>query len=320
MKILNRSARWLECAAATIAGVMFSSILAAQAPAPVAVPLIKDNTAVKVSEHVYVIPDKNYTPLVPNIGIIVGSKATLVVDTGLGQRNGETVLREVGKVSKNALLYVASTHFHPEHTTGGMAFPANAKFTYPQAQQKDFEEFGQEMLTLFRKRSPEIEDLLKGATYRPADLLFEREETLDLGGVHVRLTWLGPTHTRGDTAIFVEEDKVLFSGDLAMKGAFPAFVSPYASGKTWLVSLERLAALRPGLIVPSHGQTGDAAMIVEWRNYFTALQARVMELKGQGKSVDEADKLLTAEFGAKYSGWAAPVRISGAVRAFYNDK
>src|SRR5258705_162524 len=83
----------------------------------------------------------------------VGSKATLVVDTGLGQRNGETVLREVGKVSKNALLYVASTHFHPEHTTGGMAFPADTKFTYPQAQQSDIEEFGQEMLTLFRKRS-----------------------------------------------------------------------------------------------------------------------------------------------------------------------
>jgi glyoxylase-like metal-dependent hydrolase (beta-lactamase superfamily II) len=319
MKTLNRSARWPVRLAVTAAGAMFSSMLAAQAPAPISVPLVKDNSTVKVSEHVYVIPDKNSTPLVPNIGIIVGSKATLVVDTGLGQRNGETVLREVGKVSKNALLYVASTHFHPEHTTGGMAFPADTKFTYPQAQQKDIEEFGQEMLTLFRKRSPEIEELLKGATYRRADLLFEREETLDLGGVHVRLTWLGPTHTRGDTAIFVEEDKVLFSGDLAMKGAFPAFVSPYASGKTWLVSLDRLDALHPGMIVPSHGQLGDASMIGEWRNYFNALQARVRELKGQGKSVDEADKLVTAEFTAKYPNWAAPVRISGAVKAFYAE-
>jgi hypothetical protein len=52
---------------------------------------------------------------------------------------------------------------------------------------------------------------------------------------------------------------------------------------------------------------------------FNALQARVQELKGQGKSVAEADKLVTAEFTAKYPNWAAPVRISGAVKAFYAE-
>lgn len=319
MKTSGRNAKWPAGLAATAAGILFSSMLAAQAPANLPVPLVKEGSTVKISAHVYVIPDSNSTPLVPNIGIIVGSKATLVVDTGLGQRNGEAVLREVRKVSRNALLYVAATHFHPEHTIGGMAFPADTKFIRPQAQQKDIEEFGQEMLTIFRKRSPEIEELLKGATYRQADLMFEREETLDLGGVHVRLTWLGPTHTRGDVAIFVEEDKVLFSGDLAMNGAFPAFASPYASGKTWLVSLDHLDALRPGMIVPSHGPMGDAAMISEWRSYFTALQARVRELKGQGRSVEETDKLLTAEFTAKYPNWTASIRISGAVKAFYAE-
>ncbi len=319
MDTLRRNNRLVACMAVTVAGLLFSPLSSAQAPATFPVPLIKENATVKISEHVYVIPDINSRPLVPNVGIVVGSKATLVVDTGLGQRNGEAVLREVRKVSKNALLYVAATHFHPEHTIGGMAFPADTKFVRPQAQEKDIEEFGQEMLTIFRKRSPEIEELLKGAIYRKADITFEREQTIDLGGVHVRLTWLGPTHTRGDTAIFVEEDKVLFSGDIAMKGAFPAFASPYASGKVWLVSLDRLEALRPVMIVPSHGQMGDAAMIVDWRNYFIALQARAQELKSQGKSADEADKLLTAEFTAKYPGWSAPVRISGAVKAFYAE-
>ena len=36
-------------------------------------------------------------------------------------------------------------------------------------------------------------------------------------------------------------------------------------------------------------------------------------------SVDEADKLVTAEFTAKYPNWAASVRISGAVKAFYAE-
>ena len=35
---------------------------------------------------------------------------------------------------------------------------------------------------------------------------------LDLGGVRVRIMWLGPGHTRGDTVMFVEEDRVLFAG------------------------------------------------------------------------------------------------------------
>src|SRR4051812_6638741 len=82
--------------------------LAAQAQrGPAADPLVREGATEKIAAHTYVIPDAN-------VGIIVGSRATLVIDPGLGRRNGETVLREVGKVSRNAELYVASTHFHAE--------------------------------------------------------------------------------------------------------------------------------------------------------------------------------------------------------------
>ena len=75
-----------------------------QAPPP-APPLVRENATVKLSEHVWAIPDFN-VGLVPNVGIIVGSKATLVVDTGLGPRNGEAIVREMKKVSTNADVYV----------------------------------------------------------------------------------------------------------------------------------------------------------------------------------------------------------------------
>src|SRR6266542_3859659 len=76
-------------------------------------PLVRENATVKLAEHTYVIPDFN-VGLVPNVGIIVGSRATLVIDPGLGRRNGETVLREVAKVSRNTATFIASTHFHAE--------------------------------------------------------------------------------------------------------------------------------------------------------------------------------------------------------------
>src|SRR5262245_45232244 len=79
-------------------------VAAVQQPAVPAVPLVRENATVKVTEHVYVIPDGNVGG-VPNVGIVVGSKAVLVVDTGLGPKNGETVLREVKKLS-NADIFI----------------------------------------------------------------------------------------------------------------------------------------------------------------------------------------------------------------------
>ena len=104
-----------------------------------------------------------------------------------------------------------------------------------------------------------------------------------------------------------------------MKGAFPAFASPYSSGKTWLASLDKLDAMRPVKVVGSHGEMGDASLISEYRNYLRAVQSRVAQLKSSGVSVTDASKTLTAEFEAKYPNWSAPARIAGAVQAFYNE-
>ena len=65
----------------------------------------------------------------PNIGIVVGSRGTLVVDTGLGKRNGAVVAGVAAKLRKSGALYLATTHFHPEHDLGAAAFPADTPST-----------------------------------------------------------------------------------------------------------------------------------------------------------------------------------------------
>lgn len=103
---------------------------------PLPPPLIKEGVTEKISEHVYVIPDGEVL-LVPNVGIIVGTRGVFVVDSGLGTRNGQTIMREVAKVSKGGELYLASTHFHPEHDLGAGGFPATAKMLRSRDQQAD---------------------------------------------------------------------------------------------------------------------------------------------------------------------------------------
>ena len=282
-------------------------------------PIVREGTTVRISPHVYVIPDERARG-VPNVGIIVGSRATLVVDLGMGLKSGQAILREVAKISKGRDLYIVNTHFHPEHTTGEVAFPETAKVIRAVAQQEDIEEEGLKWVEIFSKRSPELTELLKDVkAFRAPAETFEREKTLDLGGVRVRLIWLGPGHTRGDTAIFIEGDRVLFSGDLAMKQVFPAFTSPQSRADTWIASLKSLEALRPLQVIGAHYDMGDASVITAYREFVVALRGRVAELKRQGKSSDETATTLRNEFRAKYPDWDQPLRVHGAATAIYAE-
>lgn len=246
--------------------LILGAALHAQQPAARPDPLVRENVTQKVSEHVYVIPD-NSVPMVPNVGIIVGTQGTFVVDTGMGARNAETVLREVKKVTKGGTLYVATTHVHPEHDMGAHAFPADARMIRAQLQVDEIAAGAMETAERFRSMSPLNAELLKDATFRKADITFTDEHTVDLGGVRVRLKAMGFNHTAGDTAFFVEPDAVLFSGDIVMT-RLPNVTGPAERVRQWLGSLETFEALKPKLIVPSHGPTGDLAMLAPYRAHF----------------------------------------------------
>ena len=100
------------------------------------------------------------------------------------------------------------------------------------------------MIKTFSGRSPLTAELLKDATGRKADITFDREYTLDLGGVRVRFLVVGPTHTRGDTGFFVEGDGVLFAGDVVMNNSFVA-ANQASSMKAWLAAFDAFEAMKP---------------------------------------------------------------------------
>ena len=100
------------------------------------------------------------------------------------------------------------------------------------------------MIKTFSGRSPMTAELLKDAVGRKADITFERDHILDLGGVRVRFLVVGPTHTRGDTGFFVEGDSVLFSGDVVMNNSFLA-ANQASSMKAWLAAFDAFEAMKP---------------------------------------------------------------------------
>jgi glyoxylase-like metal-dependent hydrolase (beta-lactamase superfamily II) len=288
-------------------------IVAQSPPAP----LIRQGAAVKLGPHVWAIPDFNLGG-VPNVGIVVGSRATLIVDTGLGPRNGATIVKEMEQLSRNREIYVAFTHYHPEHSLGAGAF-ANAKIVIPRVQQQEMQSEGAAIRDTFARRSPEWGALLDGVQYPTGDILFDAEHRLDLGDVHVRLfTKAAPLHTRGDTMIWVDEDRVLFTGDIVMSRRFLA-ANPNASISLWLTTLAELTALKPLQVVPAHGDLGDARLIDRDREYLEAVQRQAGELKRQGRTVDDVVNAVAVEIAPKYPEWGSPAGSAATARAAFAE-
>ncbi len=307
------------------AAIIFAAALAApsfgqvqpQAPASAATAppsLVREGVTEKLTAHVWAIPDGS-APLVPNVGIVVGSKAVLVIDTGMGTRNAETVLREVAKVGAGKPIYLVTTHVHPEHDMGAHAFPAGSKLLRSRDQVADITAgTGMNLVPVFAARSDLNKELLAGARHRDADITFDQDYSLDLGGLKAKIISMGTNHTHGDTVVLV--DGILFSGDVAMKPQ-PSFANPTATIGHWLTSLDKLEALKATKIVPSHGPFGGAEIIQGYRDYLAKIRDRALELKKAGKSQDEAVQTITDEMSAQYPD---KNRLAGAVRAALNER
>ena len=111
-------------------------------------PIVKVDGLRRISAHVHVIPD-NSVPLVPNVGFVVGETGVLVIDTGLGPRNGAAVAEVAQRLGGSRALYLVTTHVHPEHDLGAQAFPAATQMLRARAQEQDIEEFGMQTAELF---------------------------------------------------------------------------------------------------------------------------------------------------------------------------
>src|SRR6202034_962632 len=275
--------------------------------------MLPENQVTHVSEHVYAIMG------FPNIGIVVGNRATLVIDTGLGPRNGAIAAHEAQKLAKGPVLYLTTTHYHAEHAAGDNGFPENTILVRPIAQQKELEERGAAFVQMFSSRNAQMKELLSDTKFRTPDITFEKELTLDLGGVTARLFWLGQAHTKGDEMIDVKPDSALISGDIVQNKMVPNLPDENASMKGWVDILAQLRPMKFKFIVPDHGALGDGSLIEQDFQFFSELQKRALERKKQGKSADEAGQALSAEFKTKFSDWQGLSSIPNVVKHVYAE-
>ena len=275
-------------------------------------PLLSEDT-LKVSDHVWAIMG------FPNIGIVVGEKGTLVVDTGLGPRNGATVARVAKRLAPKNTLYLTTTHFHPEHAAGESGFPAGTILIRDKVQQDEMNKHGEEMIRLFASRKDQWKELLANVRLRAPDRTFDKELKLDLGGgVTARLLWFGGAHTKGDELTFVEPDKTLISGDVVQNKVVPNIYGDGGTPSSWIAVLDEVEKLRAAHVLPTHSPVGDGTLVAKEKAFIVDLRTRALGLKQQGTDADNAGRVLTAEFKTKYPDW--PINnVTNFVKSIYAE-
>ena len=118
--------------------------------------MLPENQVTHVSDHVWAIIG------FPNIGIVVGNRATLVVDTGLGPRNGAIALHEAQKLAKGPVLYLTTTHYHAEHAAGEARF-RRIRFSCGRSRsRRSWKNSGMAFVQMFSSRSAQMKELLAG--------------------------------------------------------------------------------------------------------------------------------------------------------------
>jgi glyoxylase-like metal-dependent hydrolase (beta-lactamase superfamily II) len=277
-------------------------------------PFVGDTTT-QISEHVWGVMG------FPNIGIVVGSQATLVVDTGMGPRNGAKVMNFVEKLAPgNTKLFLTTTHFHPEHVAGEQGFPPGTILIRNAVQQQEVDAGGADRVERFRNNSSTSRELLEGVVLRHPDVVFGNEATVDLGGgVIVQLLWFGGAHTKGDELIFVAPDRTLISGDVVQNKAMPNIPDTGSSPSTWLAVLEKVAAMKPVHVLPDHTPPGDGSMVAAERAMILELRTRALELKRRGVSAEDAGKQVSEDLKKAHPDWPN-TNAAAFVRSVYLEE
>jgi glyoxylase-like metal-dependent hydrolase (beta-lactamase superfamily II) len=282
-------------------------------------PLVVEGATEQVHERVHVIPDRR-VEFVPNVGIVVGDDALLVIDTAMGAENGARVLAEARRIGGDLKLFLTTTHFHPEHAFGARPFKPEATYIANSAQAEELADKGPEYVEMFSGFGPALAELLADVELVQPEIVYAGEGArLDLGGIAVELLYYGSAHTRGDQLVFLPEQRIVFPGDLVENRFLPIFPDADAVGGRWLALLDRIEALKPALIVPGHGAVGDLGLVHQLRKYLMDVRARVETLRSDGRSLDDIEATVDEEMRSRYSDWDNEMWIGSAVKSFHAE-
>jgi cyclase len=237
---------------------------------------------------------------------VVTDEGVLVADGQGSVRETKGLVDAIAKITPKPIKYVVIASDHGDHTAGNAAFPAGVSYIIHPTSKAALE------------RSAGSGGA--AAWKLPADATLVSDKlSLKLGGLALDILFLGRSHTGGDLAVWLPQQRILFLSEIFLNRVFPAMRSAYPS--EWLKALGRAEAMKADIYIAGHGftETGPVSReeIVAYHRALQAVIAEVTRLHTAGLSVDDAIK--QANWG-EYAGWTlASSQGPIAVRKVYEE-
>jgi glyoxylase-like metal-dependent hydrolase (beta-lactamase superfamily II) len=229
----------------SVSKVFFVTVVVLLAVAIQSSPAAGEGRAKEVAPGVYALTDLSFS----NCGFIVTEQGVVVVDTQLTGFFADEIMKEVKAITDKPVKYAINTHWHTDHVGGNEGFVSQAHIIA--------HEFTREMIAQRRKEQDEGKDdesfrMLGDTKLVPPDITFDKSMTLHMGDKTIEIKFFGGGHSGGDTVVYLPKEKVLFSGDVFMKGSGIPDYRDDASIDAQIETLKKMQALDIETIVCGH--------------------------------------------------------------------
>jgi len=263
----------------------------------------KKVTFSQISEHAWAYTAEGD----PNTGIVIGDDCVLVADTQATPAMAADVVRRIREVTDKPIKYVVLTHYHAVRVLGAAGYGAEhilasedtRDLIVERGEADKASEIGR-----FPRLFQNVETVPPGLTW--PTMTFTGKMTLWLGKLEVQLLQLGRGHTKGDTVVWLPQERALLSGDLVEFGATPYAGDAYF--QDWPQTLDNVAALKPKALVPGRGAAlTTPEQVAEGlrgtREFIADVYASVQAGVKAGRDLNAVYKETYAKLKPKYSQW-----------------
>jgi cyclase len=222
-----------------------------------------------------------------NPGFVVTSGGVVMSDTPQIPTDALKWREAIAKFGP--VRYIVNNEPHGDHITGNYFFKG-AVISHEGTRQAILKYSSAEAGERYKTTSPADYTLMKRFKYRLPTITVTDEMTIYLGNHTIRIMHL-PGHTPYQLAVFVPEEKVLFTADNVLY-KFPVYLQ-HAEPFAWIESLKKMAKLDVEFIIPGHGEVCIAAYLPEMITRVQEWIDAVNVLIKKGMTLAEVEKNFT---------------------------
>ncbi len=226
-----------------------------------------------------------------NAMVIVTKQGVLLVDTGNSQPDTRDLAAKIKSVTDQPVRWVVISQYHGDHFGGSPYFMPATLIVHDRVA-REIAAMKPYQVKSWRKRFPEKAEQLQNMS--PVDMLlsFPDRITLKLGGKQIELIYVDDVYNTGDVAVWLPESGVLHGSFAAYKDRHPDVRPDYSHGTTltMLKQLEALIALKPRVVVPSHGPLSNVTDLQAMVDYVLLARQKVRTMMADNLPLPEIIK------------------------------